>query len=363
MTDGRVLHLIPRFRRGGAEHVVRALALHCDPRGIVGTSGGEWLDELRREGVETASLPLYPSRLSNAFASCFAIRTVVRRERVSIIHSHHRFASLVGRAVAAVENVPFLSTVHDLAPGNRFLTRLGIGETVTVFSDAVSKHLVDHFGVPSGSIDRLPMGVLDARTDTADGATIEPDGQMIAFAGRLCSEKGIHVLLDALPLIRSRVRARVLLIGEGEERERVISTIAERGLTEVVTLTGGVDDVRPLLVRSDVVVVPSLREGFGRVVIEAFAAGMPVVASATGGLTELVSDHVNGILVPPGDAGALAEAVVAILTDRALAETLKAGARSVDLSRYSVDAMAERMSRIYERLLQKGYDTRALTQR
>jgi glycogen(starch) synthase len=337
--------------------------LRCEPRGIVGTTGGEWVDGLGCAGLEFAFIPLYPSTLSNAVSAFLAIRRLVRRVGVGIIHSHHRFASIVGRSVATVENVPFVSTVHDLAPGNRFLTRLGIGETVTVFSDAVSKHLVDHFGVPGGTIDRLPMGVLDARTDTTDGVTIEPDGQMVAFAGRLSWEKGIHVFLDALPLIRSRVPARVLIIGEGEERERVISTIAERGLTDVVTLTGGVDDVRPLLAQSDLVVIPSLREGFGRVVIEAFAAGTPVVASATGGLTELVSDHVNGILVPPGDAGALAEAVVAILSDHALAKKLKTGARSVDLSRYSVDAMAGAMSRIYERLLQKGHDTRALPQR
>jgi glycosyltransferase involved in cell wall biosynthesis len=328
--------------------VIRAMASRCEPRGIVGTTSGDWLDAAHRAGIESIHLPLWPSSLSNALASFAAIRRLVRSQDVSLIHSHHRFVSVVGRAVAALESLPFISTVHDLAAGNRLFTRAGIGETVTVFSAAVANHLVE-FGISPERIVRLPMGVLEDPTQVF--SSTHGDVLTIAFAGRLAREKGVYVLLEAIQTISARARARLIMIGDGEEREPIEEIIAAGNLNGIVTLTGPVEDVRPLLAQSDVVVVPSLREGFGRVVIEAFAAGVPVVASDTGGLHELVRDRVNGILVPPGDPMALTDAVVSILNDPDFREALKAGVRDVDLSAFTVDSMTKHMSRVYQSVL------------
>jgi glycosyltransferase involved in cell wall biosynthesis len=276
---------------------------------------------------------------------------VVSENRIGIVHSHHRFTSLIGRAVAAVERVPFVSTMHDLAPGSRFLTRMGIGKVVTVFSKAVSEHLRNDFGVSAERVERVPMGLFDESSRRPESFILEEDRTpVIAFAGRLAVEKGIHVLVEALALMQGRVTAKVLIIGDGEERDSVIQTLQARGLADSVTLTGFVEDIGPMLARSDVVVVPSLREGFGRVVIEALAAGVPVIASATGGIVELVRDQENGLLVPAGDAHALAAAIVRVLSDRDLAAHLRDGARAASVDVYSVQGMADAMSRIYRRL-------------
>lgn len=350
-TNGLVLHLVPRFRRGGAEDVIRSLALRCEPRGMIGTTAGDWTPDLQVLGVPVVALPLFPSTLANAVRSFFALRRVVSENRIGIVHSHHRFTSLIGRAVAAVERVPFVSTVHDLASGNRFLTRMGIGRVVTVFSEAVSEHLRKAFRVPAERIERVPMGLFEESSTRLESFVLEKNRtSVIAFAGRLAVEKGIHVLVEALALMQGRVAAKALIIGDGEERDSIIQTLQARGLADSVTLTGFVEDIGPLLARSDVVVVPSLREGFGRVVIQALAAGVPVVASATGGIVELVRDQENGLLVPAGDAQALADAIVRVLADRDLAAHLRDGARAAPIEVYSVQSMADAMSRIYRRL-------------
>jgi len=161
-------------------------------------------------------------------------------------------------------------------------------------------------------------------------------------------------LLDALPRVLERVpETRVRIVGHEE-----LSTVAElrayaarRDVAEQVDFEGFRGDVASLLQEIDVLALPSLWEGFGLVLLEAMAAGRPVVASAVGPIPEVVVDGETGLLVPPGDSGALAEALVLVLQDGALAARLGRAGRARVERCFGLDRMVEQTHALYEELL------------
>lgn len=154
--------------------------------------------------------------------------------------------------------------------------------------------------------------------------------------GRLVPQKGFDIALEAFALLaESHPRTVLTLAGDGEERPRLEAQAHSLGIASRVEFTGWIDpvDVPPLMAASNIIIMPSRREGFGLVAAEAAATARPVVASRTGGLLDVVEDGITGILVDPGDAQALARALVALIDapDRARALGEAARVRAVDL--------------------------------
>jgi len=210
--------------------------------------------------------------------------------------------------------------------------------------------LSQRFGLGAGVV--VPNGV-DRDGRAGDRVHAPAAAPIIAAVGRVEPIKGFDVLVDALPLVRhTMASARVLIGGDGSAAAGLRAQADAAGLAEAVEVLGWLDppDVADLLAQADVVVVPSRREAFGIVVLEAWRAGTPVVASRVDGLGELIDDGATGILVPPGDAAALAQACVRILTDTTLAGTLSA-AGSVAVQSFSWDAVADAYERIYSAAL------------
>jgi glycosyltransferase involved in cell wall biosynthesis len=174
---------------------------------------------------------------------------------------------------------------------------------------------------------------------------------VVAIVASLHERKGHAVLLDALALLAARgVEPLCLAAGTGPEGDALQDRARSLGITGSVRWLGQVADVRPVLAAADVVVMPSLAEGLGVAAIEAMAAGRPVVASAVGGLPELITDDVQGLLVPPRDAGALATALERCLADPALRARLGAAGES-RAAAFSTAAMARGTVSVYERAL------------
>ena len=171
---------------------------------------------------------------------------------------------------------------------------------------------------------------------------------------RLAPQKGHRVLFDALPRVLERVpEARVRVVGHEE-----LSTVAElrayaagRGVADRVAFEGFRGDVPSVLRELDLFVLPSLWEGFGLVLLEAMAAGRPVVASAVGPIPEVVVDGESGLLVPPGDPEALARAIVRVLEDAVLAERLGRAGRARVEQVFGLDRMVERTDALYQELV------------
>ncbi|MCS6844865.1 MAG: glycosyltransferase family 4 protein [Caldilineales bacterium] len=188
---------------------------------------------------------------------------------------------------------------------------------------------------------------------------VPPDAPLVGMFGRIAPWKGQTVFVEAMARVAAQLpTARGWIVGgaEGESGaaylQQVQTALATHGLTDRVRLLGHRDDVPRLMAAVDAVAHCSVEpEPFGRVIIEGMAAGRPVVASAAGGAAEIVTSGVDGLLTPPGDAGALADALLRVLTDPATARRLAQAARRTVAQRYTVDAHVAAVQAFYRRLL------------
>jgi glycosyltransferase involved in cell wall biosynthesis len=172
----------------------------------------------------------------------------------------------------------------------------------------------------------------------------------VVFVGRLVRSKGVHVLLEAASRMRTP-GVQIVLVGDGPERARVERQAEQLDVADRVHVTGFVEHHRipDVLATADLLVLPSTYEELGTVLVEALHAGVPTVASRTGGIPEVVEHGVTGLLVPPGDAGALARAVDTVLSDPRLAASMREAARR-RAADYELVRMGEQVHELYERV-------------
>jgi glycosyltransferase involved in cell wall biosynthesis len=183
---------------------------------------------------------------------------------------------------------------------------------------------------------------------------------IVAFAGRLVPIKGVDVLVRAFAQVKAKVpAARLLIAGDGPERGRLTQLIQELGLADAVSMTGNISrsEMETLFATAWVQAVPSFTEVFGNVAAEAMMRGTAVIASHVGGLSEVVSDGETGLLVPPGDINACADALLRLLQDRELAERSGCAGRERALKYFAVDVCVDRFLSLYETITWRASDS------
>jgi len=192
----------------------------------------------------------------------------------------------------------------------------------------------------------------------------EENGLRVLAAGRLVEEKGFHVLVEALHILGEQVRSwRVIFAGEGSYRRRLESMVEARGLAQVVRFLGTIphSEMGALYRWSDIVVCPSVfPEPLGRVALEGMSAGRPVVASRAGGSPEIIVPKETGLLVPPGDAVALAEALQSLAKNRAEREEMGQRAKMRAAAVFSPDVLARQTAQLYQHVLQSWHAERSI---
>jgi glycosyltransferase involved in cell wall biosynthesis len=293
-----------------------------------------------------------------------ALVRLLRRERPAVFHAHMSspVACKWALAAAVLARVPaVLGTVQvgEYEPPNRSAYRQlralagRVGRYLAV-SRAIADELVERLGWPTAKIEVSYNAVDVERTVVAappglreqlGGSATRP---LVLTPARLDAQKGHRVLLEAAAEVPD---ACFLLAGDGPEREGLEALARELGLEGRVRFLGRREDVPQLLAAADVFALPSLYEGSSLAVLEAMAAGIPVVSSAIGGTDELIEDGRSGLLVPPGEAEALAAALRRLLGDPELGRQLAARARErveEDLTR---ERMAARVTGVYRELL------------
>ena len=364
MTE-RVLHVVNGDEYGGSERVQEILAAGLPAHGFeVGFAcvkpGAFAL--ARRDGP----WPVHSIRMRSRgdLAIVPSLVEILRRGGYAMVHTHTPRAAVVGRPAAALGGVPMVHHVHGSTitvwPG-RFrnyvttaaerlsLVRVG---AVIVVSSALGRE-VRRLGVPARRIYLAPNGVpgpssLARRT--------RPSGDWtVGMMGRLRPAKGLDVLLDALAMLRAEgLGVRLLVVGEFETaayRAEVQARVRELGLEAVVEFRGFRSEVGAELARMDLFVQPSLHEGLPMAVLEAMAAGVPVVATRVGAVPDVVRDGIDGVLVSPGDSRDLAEAVAGIVRGEIDWEALRASACERVAERYSARTMVARVAWVYHRVL------------
>lgn len=278
------------------------------------------------------------SRLRSANGLLRLVSTF-RKIRPDVVLTHHWFANTVGRMASSILGIHSVlsfehSTYEHYKPRMQLLIDRVLQHACTyviAVSEAVRSSLRS-CGIQDSRIRVVPNGIELRAYEATAGVTSR--GADMLFVGRLVRDKGVPILLDALSRIP---RVALDVVGDGPERTRLEEQAKQLGITERVRFRGSLDATGELFRKAFVVLVPSLREGFGLVALEALASGTPVIVSRLPALEALVTDGVNGILVPPCDVEALQQALSRYVADDALRASLQAHATQ-GTERFSIEA-------------------------
>ncbi|HLG09036.1 MAG TPA: glycosyltransferase family 4 protein [Gaiellaceae bacterium] len=358
MTDGVVLHaqkvagisgseahllqLLPDLRARGWD--VRFLMLHEDEPGA-----WDFADQLRSRGVPLDDVKLRADVDPIAFGEVVAH---LSRVRPRILHTHLVHADVYGQLAGSLARVPFrLSTKHgfnEFREGRWFgLADRSVGSLAHVhiaISQGLARYLAETEGFDEEDFEIVHYGVSSGGAATP----YEGDEPRLLCIGRLIPIKGHLVLLRALAQARSRVPGvRLDIAGRGPLEPALKSYARELGLSGAVRFLGFVSPIQQAIEDAAVVVVPSLGEGFGMVALEAMERARPVIASAVGGLPEIVADGETGLVVPSGDADALADAIVVLAGDPRHAVAMGSAGRERALEEFTPERCVRRIEDLY----------------
>jgi glycosyltransferase involved in cell wall biosynthesis len=361
----RVVEVLASGTNGGAQEHLHSLLTRIDrsryEASVVSLSPGSAVRKMQRAGI-----PVVVIDDPDDAVAVGALAVHLAAVRPDVIHNHMYRAELVGtRAAIALEKIglrrPYVvSTVHSSrvrsAEDREQLRRLTPHmDRLIAVSHAMERKIVDE-GRDTAPVALVYNGVDLERYDhqepcctLRDEYGMEPGSQIVGAVARLEPEKGHATLLNAWPaVLRSVPNAYLLVVGEGSRREALEQQAAELRIAHRVVFTGRRDDVPAVTAAFDVAVLPSYREAQGLTILEAMALSRPVVASNVGGIPEMIEDGVTGLLVPPDDPGALSAAIVRLLLDHSLADTLGRAGHDLVHDRFCVELMVKAIETIYD---------------
>lgn len=335
-----------------------------------------FIRELRKEGypIEKVPVALRPRSEGRDYfriLRCLKIaHSILKKGSFDLVHTHGYFADIVGIPVAKKLSIPTIATCHGFISNDRNLRIYNrLDRLVLKFSDkiiAVSEEIKKEL-IQSG-INESRIGVIlnavntnirseqasESRREKRRQLKIGEEERVVGYVGRLSEEKGIkNLMIAASMLIRSGTLVKVLILGEGPERKELEALVEKEGLTERVIFAGFQTDVESWMPALDLFCLPSLTEGTPMALLEAMAHGVPVVATAVGGVPGVIQSGRNGLLVSPNQSEALRDAIAQLLKEEALRRSLSEAARDSIKKNYHIDDWTRKIEAQYD-LIVKG---------
>jgi glycosyltransferase involved in cell wall biosynthesis len=341
-SEAHLLELLPDLRARGWE--VEFLMLHEEEPGA-----WDFARELEERGVPLTAIRVRADVDPLAYAD--VVRALARR-RPRVLHTHLVHADVYGQLAGAAVRVPLrVSTKHGFNwfRESRFfaLADRGVASFVHVhiaISLGLARYLAEKEGFDEHEFEIVHYGIR-AKGEPAEPNDVTP---RLLCIGRLIPVKGHLVLLRALAQARALVpELRLDLAGHGPLEPALRAYVRELGLGDAVRFLGFVSPVQGAIEEAGIVVVPSLGEGFGMVALEAMERSRPVIASDVGGLPEIVEHGVSGVVVPAGDAEALADALVALASDPSRAAAMGRAGRARALEAFRQEQCTVSTERLY----------------
>jgi glycosyltransferase involved in cell wall biosynthesis len=366
----KVLYLLASLPVGGAEDLVRAMVTGLDPdrfaagAACLGAAGliGE---ELIKAGYSVHSLGL--DLKHTPFLSIVArVRRLLNEVRPDILHTHLYHANLYGRLAAlGLGLTGVVATVHNIYTRPKLHRRVWnrllawASDCVVTVSPQVYRDVRRADWLPASRVVLLPNGISLAGLEVPEDrdqarARLGLSGFVLGVVGRLEEQKGHTYLLQALPRLMADIPdLNLAIVGDGRLKGALEGQARELGPKAAVCFMGMRRDV-PLILRAlDLYVMPSLWEGLPLALLQAMGAGLPVAATRVGGVEEVIRSGENGLLVPPADPQALAEAILELYHDPARREEMGRRARQTVAESYSQEVMLRRLEDLYLELWAK----------
>jgi glycosyltransferase involved in cell wall biosynthesis len=374
-----LLYVFDNLEFGGGERVFAQLInrlsgkrykimVTCLPTGV-------FIEKIKGTGVQVR-----PVDMSNRFNPrvILQLADLMKREKVDIVHSQGARADFFARMAAKFAGVPIvISTVpmpvegFDVSPirkliytvFNRFSERFV--DRFIVVSDALEKAMIEKHKIEPQKVVKIYNGIETDEYCMADEEIVcrrsrfrkesglGEDVPVIGVIGRLVWQKGFKYFIEAIPdVLKEFKEARFLLVGEGKLEDELKAKSRKLKLEDKIIFTGFMSDIKDVLASIDILVIPSLHEGLPVVLLESMAMMKSIVATNIEGVMEILENGVTGLLVPPRDIKALAEAIINMLTHKDEALQMGITARKVVTERFGVDIMVQKVEDVYEELLQ-----------
>ncbi len=382
VSGPRVLLVAPPAKGGLATHVITllsALARQDYPVAVACEAGRI------AEAASERLLPIYPITCTSQGGPWrvalrgLTLAKAIADFRPQVVHAHSFGASTIAAVASTVARAPrLLLTIHNYPPGveangaqagmassktgHRWALAFSVGRAhrIITVSEALRRDLLVTYPEVAGKCLTIYNGIdtqvklLKNAEEMRAAAGLPPDGPLVGMVARLAPQKGIMEFIQATAIAaQAWPTANFVLAGDGPLMSEAQTLREKLGLERRLQLLGHVEWARELIGALDLLVVSSLTEGSSVVAMEAMALGKPVVATAVGGVPEVVADGQTGLLVPPGEPEALASAIIELLADPARAQEMGARGRQRATSHFDVNDMIERTRAVYADLVRE----------
>jgi glycosyltransferase involved in cell wall biosynthesis len=361
---GPAKNLLEFARRATAHNVLTTIATFTR-----GESDNQFTDAVREaasrhQGIELETIPERGAFDSGVIRS---LREVAARVRPNVIQTHAVKSHFLARTAGLPKQAPWVAFHHGYtwpslkARAYNQLDRWSLRSASKVLTvSAPFRDQLVAFGVGAGRIEIIHNAIaagwgakacqaeeaasLRARMGIANGRKV------VLIVGRLSREKDHVTLVEAIGRLQSTVAAQLVIVGDGPEKGRIEQRVRQLGLGEYVTFTGQQESAEPWYGIADVAVLSSLSEGSPNALLEAMATDVPVVATAVGGVPEIVTHDESALLINPGDPANMTAAIARLLTEPAVAERLKKRSHELIVERHQPEARTRRLVSIYRSL-------------
>ncbi len=355
-----ILQILPELNVGGVETGTRDLANYLVKMGhksVVVSNGGALVPGLKKQGSKHYALPVHKKSIFTILWMIPRLIEIIRKEEIDIIHARSRVPAWIASFVARLTGKVFITTCHGYYRTHFFSRPMSWGKLVICPSQVIINHMNKDFGLPLERIRLVPRGV-----DLERFKFIPPDNKKIdvfniGIIGRLTPGKGHAYFLRAVARVIRQVNfppVRVWIVGDASSRhqayKRELEVLVNRlGLGYCTDFLGTQMNINEVLSGLNLLVFSSVsHEAFGRVIIEAHAAGVPVIATRVGGVIDIIDDNLTGILVPPNDIEGLTQGIIRIMKDKQLAGYLAKNAHKKVKQKFSSELMNKSTLDVYQ---------------
>jgi len=356
-----ILQILPALDIGGVETGTVDLARYLVNHGhkaVVVSGGGRLVKELEAIGAHHYALPVGDKSLFTVIKMVRELRDIIRKEDIDIVHARSRVPGLIAYIACRMTCRIFITTAHGYYRKSPMSTVMGWGRFVIVASNSMAKYMVKDFHIPYERVKLIPRGVDLSRFKFSPPAARDHKGFNIGMISRITPLKGHADFIKAISIVSREIpQLKVFIAGSAPKdkyKENLELLRRGLGLSATIEFTGAKSDVPAFMRSLDVLVsATTTPEAFGRVIIEAQAAGVPVVATKVGGVVDIIEDGLTGLLCLPENPKDMAEKILRLYRDKELrSEIAEESRKNVELN-YNVDVMMERTLAVYSESLER----------
>ncbi|MDD5561073.1 MAG: GT4 family glycosyltransferase PelF [Candidatus Omnitrophica bacterium] len=357
----KILQILPELNVGGVETGTLDLSKYLVRLGhkvVVVSAGGKLVEELQACGARHYTLAVHKKSIFSIFKLVPVLAQIIKQEEIDIVHARSRVPAWIAYFACRRTRAVFVTTCHGYYKKHFFSLVMGWAKRVIVLSNVIARHMIDDFAVPHERIRLIPRSVDLERFKYLDPKLKRKDEFNVGIIGRITPLKGhLHFIKAMARISRIVPRLKIWIVGDAPAskeayKEEVQVLVRRLGLWHCTEFLGTQRDIPGILAHLDLVVLATTtHEAFGRVIVEAQASGVPVVATKVGGVIDIIEDGKNGLLVPPADHKSMADAVLRIFEDTQLAQNLAENAYIKIKEKYTVELMVKNTLDVYREAL------------